>query len=262
MRLIAILVIVTLITGCSSEENTDMKQIIFLHHSTGKTVWLGNTSYLKYKITNKGDAHKYFSDYNKENNTDYKISEMEFPKSEPYGWKNYPYDYYNIWVKNAGESEFMEEPTLEILTKQYDVIIFKHCFPVSSILEDTGSPSIDSEEKRVENYMLQYEALKEKLHEFPEHKFILWTPAALVKNSTNEAQAKRVQTFYHWILQEWDEEDDNIFIWDFYDLETEGGLYLKDEYAVGPNDSHPNSDFAASLTPLFCQFIIDCVENE
>ena len=34
---------------------------------------------------------------------------MSFPKPNPYGWNNYPYDYYNIWVKNAGEELYMEE---------------------------------------------------------------------------------------------------------------------------------------------------------
>jgi len=79
----------------------------------------------------QGDVQKYFKNYNKKNNTDYFITEMPFPKSNPYGWKNYPYDYYNIWVKNSGDEPFMEEPTLEILTRDYNVIIFKHCYPVS-----------------------------------------------------------------------------------------------------------------------------------
>ena len=262
MRVIAFVVIIALMTSCSSDQDAEMNQIIFLHHSTGNTVWMGNTKSIIYRITNKGDAQKYFSDYNKSNNTNYGIFETDFPKSEPYGWKNYPYDYYNIWVKNAGDSEYLEEPTLEILTGQYDIIILKHCFPVSSILEDTGIQDINSEEKRLENYKLQYDALKEKMREFSENKFILWTPSALVKNSTNEEQAKRTQNFYYWIIEEWDEEGDNIFLWDFYDLETEGGLYMKEEYAAGANDSHPNSDFAARLTPLFCQFIIDCIENK
>lgn len=262
MRIIAFVVIIALMTGCSSDQDVETKQIIFLHHSTGYTVWLGNTSSAISKITRKGDVQKIFSEYNRSNNTNYRIFEMDFPQSEPYGWSNYPYDYYNIWVKNAGDSEYLEEPTLEILTNQYDVIIFKHCFPVSSILEDTGIPDINLQARRVENYKLQYEAIKDKLHEFPEHIFILWTPAALVKNSTNEEQAIRAQNFYIWILEEWDEEGDNIFPWDFYDYETEGGLYMKDEYAKGPDDSHPNSDFAARLAPLFSQFIIDCIENK
>jgi len=37
------------------------------------------------------------------------------------------------------------------------------------------------------------------------------------------------------MIDEWDEAGDNIFIWDFYSYETEGGLYLLDKYAVGPS---------------------------
>ena len=88
------------------------------------------------------------------------IEEMAFPKASPYGWHNYPYDYYNIWVKNAGNEPFMEEPTLEILTKQYQVVIFKHCFPVSNIQPDQDSADINSDFKSLSNYKLQYLALK------------------------------------------------------------------------------------------------------
>ena len=115
----------------------------------------------------------------KKNKTDYVISELSFPKKSPYGWENYPYDYYNIWVKNAGQDPYLEEPTLEILTAGYEVIILKHCFPVSRISEDAGTPNIDSDEKRIENYKLQYNALKQKMHQFPHNKFIVWTPCSL-----------------------------------------------------------------------------------
>lgn len=262
MRAITFVLILINLISCSKERDLDNTEIIFLHHSTGHTVWLGSTSSNLYRVTKKGDTQKFFTDYNKTNDTEYEISELTFPKKEPYGWNNYPFDYYNIWVKNGGDSEYMEEPTLEILTKQYEVIIFKHCFPVSRILDNTGEPNIDSDVKTIENYKLQYEALKEKIHEFPDNKFIIWTPAALTEKNTNEEQALRTQSFYNWMIDEWNEADDNIFIWDFYDLETEGGLYLKEEYAIGPEDSHPNAEFAASLTPLFCQFIIDCIELE
>ena len=38
---------------------------------------------------------------------------MAFPKASPYGWHNYPYDYYDIWVKHAGNEPYMEEPSME-----------------------------------------------------------------------------------------------------------------------------------------------------
>lgn len=260
MRHFSIILIIVLLTSCGSD-NTDMKKIIFLHHSTGEVIWRGKTNRYFYKITDKGDVQKFFSDYNKKNKTDYNISEMIFPKSSPYGWNNYPYDYYNIWVKNAGENPYMEEPTLEILTREYDVIIFKHCFPVSRISEDSGLPDIDSDVKSIENYKLQYNALKDKMHEFPENKFIVWTPASNPKAKMTEDEAKRTLEFYKWVTGKWDEAGDNIFVWDFYYYETEGSMYLLDKYAESPENSHPNVEFAEKVAPLFGKFIVDVIES-
>ncbi len=260
MRTLILILGMALLFSCQSNKGPET-QVIFLHHSTGGEVWLGSTNHYLYKLTRKGDVEKYISKYNKNHSTNYEITSEYFPKEEPYGWENYPFDYYNIWVKNAGNTTYMEEPTLELLTQTYDVIIFKHCYPVGNILEDTGIPDIDSNQKRVENYKLQYNALKEKMHEFPDNKFIVWTPAAMVKMRTSEEQAIRTREFYNWVLNEWDEKGDNIYIWDFYKLETEGGLYLKEENAVSPDNSHPGKDFSGRAAPLFAQLIIDCIEG-
>jgi hypothetical protein len=249
-----------ILTSCESNKKA-MKKIVFLHHSTGNCLWVGNTNKYLYKLTHKGDMQKFFSVYNKKKQTNYEISQLWFPKQTPYGWNNYPFDYYNIWVKNAGPDPFMEEPTLEILTKEFEVIIFKHCFPGSRISEDTGSPNIDSDEKRIENYKLQYNALKLKMHEFPNNKFIVWTPAVCTKSQITEDEAKRAQLFYKWVVDEWDEKGDNIFVWDFYKYETEGGLYLADKNAESPDNSHPGKEFSARVAPLFCNFIIDVIES-
>lgn len=238
-----------------------MKKIIFLHHSTGHNIWIGNTNKFIYKFTKKGDVQKFFAEYNKRNKTDYEINHQWFPKQAPYGWNNYPYDYYNIWVKNGGDDSYLNEPTLETLSKEYDVIIFKHCFPVSRILEDIGTPEIDSDKKRIENYKEQYIALKKKMHEFPNTKFILWSPAVCTRNQITEGEAKRTYQFYKWILEEWNEKYDNIYIWDFYRFETEGELYLPDKNAVGPDNSHPNIEFSARVAPHFCKFIIEVIES-
>jgi hypothetical protein len=238
-----------------------MGKAIFLHHSTGNNIWLGGTSKLLNKVTGKNSVQNYFNIYNKSHDTNHSVTERFFPNSSPYGWKNYPYDYYNIWVKNAGEKPYLEEPTLEILSKEYEIIIFKHCFPVSKILPDTGLADISSEEKRVENYKLQYTALKMKMHEFPKNKFIVWTPAVHVQSMISEDEAKRTFEFYTWIIEEWKEKGDNIFVWDFYKLETEGAMYLSDQYSEGAGNSHPNSSFSALVSPLFSQFIIDVIET-
>jgi hypothetical protein len=219
-------------------------RILFLHHSTGQRIWnAGLKKNLKALSAELGARCK--------------IEEREFPKESPYGWNNYPFDYWNIWVDHAAEKEFKKEPTLATLTKKYDLIMWKHCFPVGAIEADTGSPLISSDRKSLENYRLQYEALKRKMHEYPETRFLVWTGAALTKAATNEPSALRMREFANWVKEQWDEPGDNVFIWDFYELETEGGLYLKDEYADSPTNSHPNKNFAEAVVPLLSRRLMD-----
>lgn len=224
-------------------------KIIYLHHSTGKCIW-------------EGGIPEYIKTYNKKNDTNYNIQEQPFPKKTPYGWNNYPYDYWNIWVNNAGNNPFQDEPTLEILTKKYNVIVFKHCFPVSRIKQNNGKAKIDSDERTIEHYKLQYNALRKKLLQYPKTKFIIWTGAALNKRASNKEEGKRAREFFNWVKTIWNKEKKNIFIWDFFELETEGGSFLKDEYSEGKEDSHPNKEFSKKTAPLIAQKIIDVIEQE
>ena len=256
---------IVLLFSCNNKKPENMSKkdkAIFLHHSTGTTVWRGTVSKISWKLFKEGNLQKWIKKYNKKNGANYSIEEMAFPKKAPYGWRNYPYDYYNIWVKNAGEKPYMEEPTLEMLTKEYGLIIWKHCYPVSDISEDIGSPDIEAEEHRLENYKLQYEALKEKMLEFPETKFLVWTGATHAEVNTTEEKAKRMKEFTNWVRNDWDKKGDNIFLWDFYELETEGGLYLKNENMLREGDSHPNRPFAESLIPMFGKRIVDVFTNK
>lgn len=221
-------------------------RILFLHHSTGECVW-------------NGGVPAWFDAYNADHKTSFSITEQAFPKDSPYGWSNYPYDYWNIWVRNAGPQPYKQEPTLEMLTRRYNVIVLKHCFPVSAIEADDGPGDVASEVKRLANYKLQYEALKKKMREFPRVRFIVWTGAALVRSETDEAAARRAKAFFDWVRHEWDEKGDNIYIWDFYALETEGDLYMKAANAAG--DSHPNEAFSKRVAPLLCQRIVDVIEG-
>ncbi len=221
-------------------------RILFLHHSTGECIW-------------NGGVRPWFDAYNQANGTRYTITEQAFPKSEPYGWENYPYDYWNIWVRHAGPKPYKTEPTLEILAPKHDIIVFKHCFPVSAIEPDTGNPDIASPDKRIENYKLQYAALKTKLHRFPKTKFLVWTGAALVPAETDQAAARRAKAFFDWVRTAWDTRGDNIYIWDFHTLQTDGGLTFKPAYASG--DSHPNGTFSRRVAPMLCRRIVDVIRG-
>jgi hypothetical protein len=270
----AISLMIILAISCGQEKNSSDMNIIFLHHSTGRIIWDGGnhpskitkfagriSTRLERMLHTSAQLRQLFKEYNKENKTNHSIREEIFPKAAPYGWDNYPFDYYNIWVKNAGEEPFKEEPTLEMLTKDYQVIIFKHCFPASNILDDLDSPDINSDIKTLSNYKLQYSALRDKLHEFPDTKFILFTGAAQVKSLISEDEALRAKEFFGWVTDQWDLPGDNIYIWDLYSLQTEGGLYFKDVYAVSPQDSHPNDEFAGRVVKHLFSKIIDIIEN-
>jgi hypothetical protein len=237
-----------------------MKKIVFLHHSTGQIIWQGKTNKYISKLTQKSDLKTLFNSFNKKNKTSYVITQRIFPKGTPYGWHNYPYDYYNIWVKNSGNVPFMKEPTLEMLTKEYQVVIFKHCFPVSNIQIDKDISDVNSDYKSIANYKLQYLALRDKLAEFPDTKFILFTGAALIKSEISEDKSKRAKEFFEWVINEWDLPDNNIYIWDLYNLQTEGGLYFKDKYAAAADDSHPNKDFSGYVVKLLFNRIIDVID--
>jgi hypothetical protein len=252
--------------GCSNKEKAiykDEVHILFLHHSVGQSIWEGKQN-LAGKFL-KGFKHfaleEDLTNLNQKNSCHYAISEQTFPKENPYGWTNFPYDYYNIWVKHAGNQPYMEEPTLEMLSKHYQVIIWKHCFPVSDVQQDISPPNVDSPVKRIENYKLQYFALRGKMHEFPYVKFIVWTGAAQTISETNEISAKRAQDFFNWVKKDWDIPGDNIYLWDFRELETGGGLYLLSKNARNENDSHPNELFSEQAARLLAQRITDVIEN-
>ena len=107
MRWIFFLLFFLITTNCTNNKESMSKEqtnIIFLHHSTGKGVWRGKVNKYIHKLTKTSEVEKLVKKYNEKNGVEYSIKEQVFPKNEPYGWNNYPYDYYNIWVKNAGNT--------------------------------------------------------------------------------------------------------------------------------------------------------------
>lgn len=211
------------------EKLDSQKKIIFLHHSTGENIW-------------NGGVEELLDDYN--------VTEQWYPSDSD----NMPYDYWNIWINEATDEQSLDE-----LAENYDLIIFKHCYPVSYVEEEDGSENIGSEKKTLSSYKLQYTSLKKKMLEYSDTKFLVWTGAVLIKDETDQDHAERAQEFFTWVKEEWDEAGDNIYIWDFYSLQTEGGLYFKDKYSDG--DSHPNESFSQTVASDFAQEIIKTIND-
>ena len=218
--------------------------ILMLTHSTGFVVW------------NNG-VPGWFTTYNSAHGTNYAITRVGFPFS-PYADNNYPWDYWNIWVNHAGPTAYMGNPTLEMLTAQYNVIMWKHCFPVSAIYPDLGTPDVTSSDRRLENYRAQYAALKTKMNSFPNTRFIVWTGAARLAIETTPAMAESSKVWANWVKNTWDVPGDNIYVWDFYNFETDGGIYMNPLHSLG-TDSHPNDAFGAVMAPLVSQRVVDVI---
>ena len=225
-------------------------RIAYLHHSTGGNVWAGGIP-------------AFFTAYNAAHGTKYQITEITYPAtSGGYPWANYPYDYWNLWVNHTGASQDQGELNLDQIDANYDVIVFKHCYPVSDIEADNGSPSLSSPYQTMANYQLQYAALKTRMKQFPTKKFILWTGPARNIGSTSPANALRAQSFVSWVKSTWNEPGDNIFLWDFYALETAGTApYMNDTFASAASDPHPNPTFSATVAPYISQRIVDVIEG-
>jgi len=240
------------------------QNIIFLHHSTGEGVYNG------------GDGlPQWFNNYNTNHSSSYVISELAYPNT-PYEWANYPYDYWNLWV-NAGQCDNTSEGIrcLDWFTANYNVIIFKHCFPGAGIVADIGSPLVSSGTKSIENYKLQYRALRALMDSYPTNKFIVWTLAPLHRNATDTESAARAREFVNWVKGDWLTEDakthPNICIFDFFGYAAESNPApvngnvncLKYEYEGDHNgdDSHPNAIANSTIMPLFGQFIVDVIND-
>lgn len=233
---------------------TGEEKIIFLHHSTGGNVYNG------------GKVKAWIDSYNQRTGTVYQITERAYPNS-PYPWSNYPYDYWNLWSNGACNKTNTAIACLDTLTADYNVIIFKHCFPGSAILADNGQPSVNSSRKSLENYKLQYRALRDLMDSYPHNTFIIWTLAPLHRLATNAENAARAKQFVDWVKNDFLREDGkrhpNIHIFDFWGLTAGTDNYLQYDYEKSHtgSDSHPNNQANQYSGPIFAQAIVDVLRG-
>lgn len=228
------------------------ESIIFLHHSTGNIIYTD------------GNVPGRISDYNAAHSSNYVIQDRYYP-NKPYPWANYPYDYWNLWVNGSCRADTPNIHCLDQLTADYQVVIFKNCFPVSNIEADTGSPDITSPRKSLENYKLQYAAVRDKLQEYPHTLFIFWTGAPLHRLATTPEKAARARQFAAWVKNEMlvGGTYANIRVFDYFDLTAGSDNMLRYAYEKSHTgrDSHPNTLAATDVGPVFARFIIDSAQD-
>lgn len=233
------------------------KRAIFLVHSTGTDLF------------SQGKVNDWLKNYNAINSTNFQIYTRTYPEN-PWPWSNYPHDYWKLWVDNSCNNNDPDIECLASLSSKYDMVIFKHCYPGADLEADLGTPDIKSSRKSLENYKLQYRALRSLMDGIPDKKFMVWTLVPRHRLATYASTASRANEFANWVKTEWLTEDGkphpNIYIFDFFSLAAElnknpsnGVQYCLKydyEYSHSSSDSHPNVLANQTIGPLFAQAVV------
>ena len=173
-------------------------------------------------------------------------------------------------VASAGcwRSSGEEDASLSDLVAKYDVIVMKHCYPASDVVEDEGKPNPLSSRQSLENYKAIYAALRAEFDKYPDTTFIVWTLPPLHRRATNAEAAARATEFSEWLRTDFLTENGlhpNICVWDFRGIVMDpftNGLCYEYERDHEGSDSHPNDAANNVAGPQFAQFLVDTVKVE
>ena len=141
---------------------------------------------------------------------------------------------------------------------EFDVIIFKSCFPVTAI----------SSEQQLESYMNYYMSIRNTIDKFPDKLFIPMTPPPLRKEATNPEKASRARRFSNWIMSKsYHEIHPNLIPFDFFDIlasPSNGNTpnVLRSKFCgLIPFDSHPNVLANQTVAPIWVDFIVNATNK-
>ncbi|MDP2812134.1 MAG: hypothetical protein Q8O32_00380, partial [bacterium] len=236
------------------------QKILLLTHSVGRGLY------------EEGGISQWFENYNTDNNTQVQIEQRDYP-NDPYQWSNFPHDFWNLWINGYCDNTEINSECLDSLASKYDLISFKNSYEASDVLPDIGgsSAAVNSTRKSLENYKLQYRALRDLLDQYPNDIFVVWTlpprhhlhvPGS---DTTALSNASRATEFSNWLKSEWLTEDskahDNIFVFDFRSYLIDEKNYLKFDYESTHtwSESHPNKVANELVAPILSEFLLNTI---
>jgi hypothetical protein len=129
---------------------------------------------------------------------------------------------------------------------QYDVILFKSCFPASNITDD----------EMFANYTQYYLSIRAVIDAHPDKLFVAFTPPPLVPNETEPANAERARQWAAYLASpEFVGSRENLVVFDFFTLLADANGTLRPEYRGDEWDSHPNQRANEAVGPLLVDFV-------
>jgi hypothetical protein len=133
---------------------------------------------------------------------------------------------------------------------EYDVILFKSCFPSSNI----------ADEESLAGYEAYYLAIRDVVDQHPDRLFIAFTPPPLVPNETEPANAGRARRWAEYLASaDYAGERRNLAVFDFFSLLAGTDGTLRSEYRIDEWDSHPNQRANETIGPLLVSFVNEAV---
>ncbi len=213
-------------------------QVLFMHHSTGGN--LIREGGVREALTALGYA---FSDHG------YNDEGLTGPDGEPTGDSfGIPDDNTNPdgWAAVFRQSATAADESAFRRMLDYDVIVFKSCFPVSNI----------ADEETLAGYARDYLVIRDVMDAHPEKLFIAFTPPPLVPNETEPENAARARRWALYLSAEsYVGGRANLAVFDFFSLLAGPDGMLRPEYRGDEWDSHPNATANETIGPLLVAFI-------
>jgi hypothetical protein len=212
--------------------------VIFMHHSTGGgLIWDGD---LRETFTAQGYAlwdHGYNEEGLVDADGDYTGINWDVPddNTDPDGW----YAIFNQPVTVPPANTFSH-------MLQYDIIIFKSCFPSSHIESD----------EQFEAYHDYYLSIRDVIDQHPDKLFIPWTTPPLVPNETTPEAAQRAQQWAAYLTSdEYMSGHPNLAVFDIFNIWADDDGFLQAAYRGDEWDSHPNATGNQVAAPLLVEFV-------
>jgi hypothetical protein len=135
---------------------------------------------------------------------------------------------------------------------QYDVIMFKSCYPVSNIGDNS----------QLEEYKKYYRTILSRMDQYPDKLFIIVTQPPQVPGSSDNSEAERARALTDWLSSDsFLDGHPNVRTFNFFDYLAGHDSYIRKEYRVSNHDAHPNTRANQEIGPIFINFIDNSIKE-
>ena len=137
---------------------------------------------------------------------------------------------------------------------QFNVVIFKSCFPVTAIASD----------EQLRTYQKYYLTIRDVIDKYRDKLFIPMTPPPLRSSMTNAEMSERARKFSNWIMSaDYHEQRSHLKPYDFFnqlaipEIHPQANTLQPEFCRSNPSDSHPNVQANRTVALHWVSFVIE-----